>query len=365
MKRHKIISIFVISIILIFSCSALATAEDMQIKVNGVLLETDVPPVIKDNRTLVPMRAICEELGAAVNYNGEDMSVTVIKGNTTLILYLNSTKAVLNGVETQLDVMPEVINERTMLPLRFLGESLSCIVNWLPESNMVTVESDPIDASSVADELLALINSKRTQIGLNPLIRVQPLNNMAYLQVREMSMTGQFGHISPTRGDLTQRGLQAGLINVSELLSKGGYDAQSIWSEWINNSDYRALLYNENIRFAGIYACYPPGGGADNLYLCLDLLYGDGFFVDSRSGFSETEIMELKGYATDANTRLVVYVLNPDNTDLYLNRYSYYVTPGADNSFSFTLSLAKGGLYAVCIGNDKLTIDMRQTGNSQ
>jgi len=336
-----------------------ALAEDMQVQVNGELLITDVPPVIKDYRTLVPMRAICEKLGAVVNYYAADQSVVVQKGPISLTLYLGSTKAVINGNEITLDVAPDVIEQRTMLPLRFLGESLNCTVNWIAEKNLVTVNEAAFDDEAVAAELLSIINKQREALGLPALISARPLENMALLQARELALAKELSHFSATRGDLQQRSKQAGLVNVSELLSAGSYDAQSIWNEWINIPEYRELLYAEDIHFAGVHACYSPSKGADDLYVCLELVRGEGFFVNDRQGgFAAGEII-LNGFARAENTRMVIYVLNPYDPELYLKRFSHYITPTADKSFSYAVNLQAGGLYAVCIGNDRIIVDLR------
>lgn len=359
MKKSKLFYTAVLLLIACFLFPAAVMAEDMQVKVNGELLITDVPPVIKDYRTLVPMRAICEKLGAVVNYSAADQSVVVQKGAVSLTLYLGSTKAVINGNEITLDVAPDVIEQRTMLPLRFLGESFNCSVNWIAESNLVTVDEVALDADAVAEELLDIINRQRAAIDLQPLLLAKPLEDMAFLQARELALSKKLSHISATRGDLEQRSQQAGLVNVSELLSAGSYDAQSIWNEWINIPEYRALLYAEDVSFAGIHACYSPAKGADDLYVCLELVRGDGFFVnDRKGGFAAGEIV-VNGFAYAENARMVVYVLNPENPELYLKRFSHYITPAEDKSFSYIINLQAGGLFAVCIGNDRLTIDLR------
>jgi len=100
-------------------------------------------PYIKNDRTMVPMRRIFEMLGAEVNWNEAERSVTATKGSDTIKLYIGSTTAYKNGVPVALDAAPEILVEagRTMIPLRFVSEALNCSVEWEAATQSVMISN--------------------------------------------------------------------------------------------------------------------------------------------------------------------------------------------------------------------------------
>jgi hypothetical protein len=101
-------------------------------------------PIIKNDRTLVPIRAIVEALGGTVNWDGTERKVTISLGSTTIELWIGKNTARVNGTNTPIDstnskVVPEIINGRTMLPLRFVTENLGCQLQWDPNTKTITI----------------------------------------------------------------------------------------------------------------------------------------------------------------------------------------------------------------------------------
>lgn len=111
--------------------------------VNGVQPAFEVPPIIKDNRTLVPFRAIAEALGAEVKWDAETRTVTVSKGDATVQLTIGSNVALVNGQEISLDVPASIIQGRTLVPARFLANALGAKVDWVPIGQIVVINASP------------------------------------------------------------------------------------------------------------------------------------------------------------------------------------------------------------------------------
>jgi len=112
--------------------------------VNGISNILDSPPVIKNSRTLLPIRVIIEALGGTVGWDANEKKVTVTLGSTTIELWIGKSTAKVNGVNTLIDltntkVVPEIINSRTMLPLRFITENLGCDVQWDGTTKTITI----------------------------------------------------------------------------------------------------------------------------------------------------------------------------------------------------------------------------------
>ncbi len=127
MKRIIIMMILVNIVALFLPVQAFAGVIDVYM--DGNQLEFDSPPIIENNRTLVPFRQIFEALGAEVNYDNSTKTVTGIKDNLTVKLRINETRGYVNNKAVQLDTASKIVKGRTLVPLRFIGESLGCEVN--------------------------------------------------------------------------------------------------------------------------------------------------------------------------------------------------------------------------------------------
>jgi len=121
-----------------------------QMFVNGKTVSLDAPPVIVNSRTLVPLRAIAEALGADVNWNPDTRQVTVKIDDKTILLTIGNPKASVNGQTVYIDpqnpqVVPIISNSRTMVPLRFIGRNYGATVEWNPvfKSIYISYEEEP------------------------------------------------------------------------------------------------------------------------------------------------------------------------------------------------------------------------------
>ena len=127
--------------------------DDSYMTVNGVSQEIDPgrgtkPIIIPEwSRTVVPIRAIVEELGGTISWENTTRKVTINFGNTTIRLWINKPQAKVDAPllilkwidESTHKVVPEIINDRTMLPLRFVTESLGCDVGWDNDTRTITI----------------------------------------------------------------------------------------------------------------------------------------------------------------------------------------------------------------------------------
>ncbi|MGC8789597.1 MAG: stalk domain-containing protein, partial [Caldisericum sp.] len=112
--------------------------------VNGEQRYLDSPPVIKNGRTLLPIRAIIEALGGTVKWIADTKTVVIELGNNSIMLQIGNANALVNGNNKLIDpqnlkVVPEIINGRTMLPLRFVAESLGADVQWDGTTRTITI----------------------------------------------------------------------------------------------------------------------------------------------------------------------------------------------------------------------------------
>lgn len=108
--------------------------------VNFKEVTLDQPPVIENGRTLVPVRFIAETLDILVDWNSKDQTVSLIFDNKEIDLKIGSTIAYVNGSEYRLDAPPRILlGGRTVVPIRFVSDAISAKVSWDNTKKMVTV----------------------------------------------------------------------------------------------------------------------------------------------------------------------------------------------------------------------------------
>ena len=109
--------------------------------VDSVEKKFDVNPYVKAGRTYVPVRFITESLGASVEWNNDTQEVTVRSEEAVIVLKIGSKLIKVNGVTVAIDAAPEIVNDRTMLPVRFIAEYLNCEVRWEAVTSMVIINA--------------------------------------------------------------------------------------------------------------------------------------------------------------------------------------------------------------------------------
>lgn len=119
------------------------TSIAAQVKVNGKQLAFDVPPVNDSGRILVPFRGIFEELQAQVQWEAATKTVIGSRCGTEVRLIIGSKTAYVNQRAITLDVPPKVVQGRTMVPTRFVSESLGANVGWDQPSKTVLIDIAP------------------------------------------------------------------------------------------------------------------------------------------------------------------------------------------------------------------------------
>lgn len=102
--------------------------------VDGNELSTDMAPQIIEDRLLVPMRAIFEAIGADLEWNAREKTVFARRGEQEVRLRIGERIAEVNGQTVMLEAAPVVLQGRTLVPVRFVSESLGAEVKWQSSS---------------------------------------------------------------------------------------------------------------------------------------------------------------------------------------------------------------------------------------
>ena len=157
-----LLSLALIGVFMASSCAKEVFTLEMQIDnpimtVNGTKQEIDpgmgTTPVIRDERTLVPIRAIIEAMGGTVGWDQETQTVILNYGEDEIRLIIDSTTAYLNDEAKELDSAPVIINGRTMLPIRFIAESFKFDVEWTQDTQTVTITKAAAEETESTSEM--------------------------------------------------------------------------------------------------------------------------------------------------------------------------------------------------------------------
>lgn len=138
--------------LLLFFCAAPVVAQDISVQLDGRSLQFDQPPAMIGGRLMVPLRGIFEALKADVVYDGATRSIQATKGTRVVQLQLGSRTAVIDGKTLFLDVPADTIGGRTMVPLRFVSESLGADVKWEGATKTVRLSSTGEDGSTASPD---------------------------------------------------------------------------------------------------------------------------------------------------------------------------------------------------------------------
>lgn len=139
---RKIISILT-AFVLSLSLINVSAADDILLYLNDSEIKCDVPPVIVNDRVLVPARALFEPLGASLKWNDTIKQATVTLDDLTIKLKIGSDTATVNGEKVKMDCAPIISESRTMFPVRFVAEKLGYIVKWDDKQRDVYISTPP------------------------------------------------------------------------------------------------------------------------------------------------------------------------------------------------------------------------------
>ena len=129
MKKKITIGILSAVTLLVFN-AAIVLASDIRVNLDGLYVDLEPAPIIVEGRTLLPARAIVEMLGGEIDWDNDLRQVHINHAGTHILLTINDPTAYVNGQPSELDVPPQILDGRTLVPLRFVAESLGVDVDF-------------------------------------------------------------------------------------------------------------------------------------------------------------------------------------------------------------------------------------------
>ncbi len=140
----KVLALLLVVLMVLPMC-VFAQEGEITVEINGQALVFDVPPQLINDRTMVPMRAIFESLGATVEWEEVGQVIIATRNADIITMQIGSPNLIVQNVISgdkkvvELDVPPQVINDRTLVPVRAIAESLNAQVDWVDATQTVVI----------------------------------------------------------------------------------------------------------------------------------------------------------------------------------------------------------------------------------
>lgn|GEM_PF-488412 len=176
---RKFICLLLILTVFVLSIPIHTLADsDIKVIVDGKTLTFDQPPIMQNERVLVPMRAIFEALNSKVEWDENTQTVTAERDELTVKVTIGKPEIIINGTVKQLDVAPVVLNDRTLVPVRAVSEAFNAEVKWDEASQTVIIAT--AGTNETGDEEMDPFNGKY--------YRITPANTNKSISVENSSM---------------------------------------------------------------------------------------------------------------------------------------------------------------------------------
>lgn len=130
------------------------TMQVENIFANGKSMKFDVPPVIKDGRTLIPVRSLSAAYGFEVDYDSDTRTVSLDRDDLEIEFELDENIAIVNGEEHELDVPASSLEGRSVLPLRFFIEQLGIDIQFNNADKTIGIGIDPEEVEELYEDVI-------------------------------------------------------------------------------------------------------------------------------------------------------------------------------------------------------------------
>ena len=131
-----------LAVILLATPIALDANNDITVFLDGTQITFDVPPQNIGGRVMVPLRAIFEAMDAKLEWEPATQTATATRGDVVVIMQIGNYNITVSGITITLDVPPLIVEGRTLVPVRAVAESFNAIPMWDDLTQTVTLISD-------------------------------------------------------------------------------------------------------------------------------------------------------------------------------------------------------------------------------
>ncbi len=165
---------------------------EVSVNINGEEMNFDQPAVLMNYRTMVPVRGVFEKVGASLTWNNTTKTAVIKKDDTVVSMTVGKSTATVNGETKTLDAPATIINSRTMIPLRFVGESIGATIKWDSASRTAYISTsdqaeepetpeEPKEEPTSNEETIVSLMMDDQLMSIQPEARIQDGTTMAPL----------------------------------------------------------------------------------------------------------------------------------------------------------------------------------------
>lgn len=219
-----------------------AYADNISVYLNNNAIDFDQPPIIYNDLTYVPFRAIFESFGMVVQWNDDEKRATAYNQNYNVSFLEGYDYIFLNGIGTPIPYGPLIYNSRMLVPLRALVEGIDGKIYWDGNTSSVYIYSDSaVDDSSWEYDVLTLTNQIRTSYGLGTLTWDSGLSEVGREHCMDMAAREYFAHDTPEGVSPFDRMHNANIwpIYAGENIAAGQINPQAVVTDWMNSPEHR------------------------------------------------------------------------------------------------------------------------------
>ncbi|MED1917460.1 stalk domain-containing protein [Bacillus thuringiensis] len=147
-RWNRLLGAFVFCLMIAGSGGMVSAKEPgpvISVVVDGMGVQSDVSPIHRNGRMLVPIRVVAEATGSEVSYDADTQKVLLNKKGKHISLTIGSQTAYVDGKRLKMDVSPSIVNKRTLVPIRFISEAFGYQVQWDETSAVAYIQSKPVE----------------------------------------------------------------------------------------------------------------------------------------------------------------------------------------------------------------------------
>ena len=253
----KIIS----AILCVFMLTVTASAQELRVFINDRQVSFDQPPIIYEDMSYVPFRAIFQTFGMAVQWHESERRATAYGSDRTISFIMDYDYIFVNDIGYQIPRGPIIVNSRLLVPLRALIDGIDGEIYWDEDSYSVIINSDRVvDDSNWKYDVLYLTNKVRAEYGLPQLTWDDSLSETGREHCIDMAARGYFDHTAPDGTTPFDRMMRHGIYfnYAGENIAAGQIDPETVVEAWLNSQEHFENIVNPY--FTRMGAAFYRGG---------------------------------------------------------------------------------------------------------
>ena len=253
--RIKRLLCSVLAVFLIAAAPTVYAEEDVRVFLNGAEIEFDQPPVIFQDLTFVPFRAVFQALGMVVQWHGDTATAAAFDEAHRVAFRMGYDYVFINDMGRSIPHGPIIENSRMLVPLRALGEALDADVLWDGDTRRVYISTEyAIDNENRALRVFELTNEARRQYGLRELSWSDELAEVGRVHCMDMAAQSYFDHVAPDGTTPSQRVRNAGIrcLISAENIAAGQINPEMVVQSWLDSPGHRANILDPQLGKLGV-----------------------------------------------------------------------------------------------------------------